>query len=337
MKKSVIVHIIVMVVSVGVASYLASTLVSEQMTIAKSRKDLSKTPLGGFNKFASDVQWMLFINYCGSINSVKNENVDEIYSRLNTILRNDPDFEKAYNIGGMMLSVRAPVKSAEILMRGAKNPNLSSNWKLPFLAGYVLSHNVKDADWRKFAKEENEKHKDVEGYKKLGSRLGEAEKMFRLAVQRGNPPENHVVSSLIRTRAKRLLGRTYNGVKISNDKHAYLCAWFDEWRKSNSNKEDFSSTSIGISDMTERILKAAQEAKASDPGNKNIMKTVDKVISKVLVNQHLCPKCLRAYGAGDKYCASCGSQVTIYGVCEKCGAIMKGKHCSKCGHVNAKK
>lgn len=333
MKKSQITHIIVMVIAIVVGWYLASSLVTEQQTIAKSRDELSKTPLGGFNKFASDVQWMLFINYCGSINSVKDENVDTIYSKLNQILHNDPDFEKAYNIGGMMLSVRAPVKSAEILMRGAKNPNLTSNWKLPFLAGYVLSHNVKDADWSKFAKGENDKNKDVEGYKKLGSRLSEAEKMFRLAVQRGNPPEHHVVSSLIRTRAKRLQGRK----NIVNDKHAYLCAWFDEWRKSNSSQDDFSANSIGISDMSERILKAAQEAKASAPGNKDILKTVDKVITKVLANQHLCTECLTAYGPGDKYCSSCGAQVTVYGVCEKCGAVMKGKHCSKCGHVNAKK
>lgn len=317
MKKSLVVHIIVIVVSVALGSMLASSLVARQMTIAKSRDELSKSPLGGFNKFASDVQWMLFINYCGSINSVKEENVDEIYNRLNTILRNDPDFEKAYNIGGMMLSVRAPMKSAEILMRGANNPNLKTNWKLPFLAGYVLSHNVKDKD-------------DPQ-------RLKKAEDMFRLAVQRGNPPEHHVVSSLLRTRAKRIAQKgSSNGVPIVNDKHAYLCAWFDEWRKTNSGKEEMAQTS-GIANINERILKAAQEAKASDPKNKNILKTVDKVIGKVLASQHLCPDCLSQYHAGDKFCSSCGYKVTIYGVCDKCGAVMRGQYCSECGNVNKAK
>ena len=89
MKKSLITHIIVMVVAIAVSTWLASTLVTRQMAIAKSRDALSKTPLGGFNKFASDVEWMLFINYCGSINSVKDENVDIIYNKLNTILRNE--------------------------------------------------------------------------------------------------------------------------------------------------------------------------------------------------------------------------------------------------------
>jgi hypothetical protein len=318
MKKSLVVHIIVIVISVALGSILASSLAGRQMSIAKSRDELSKSPLGGFNKFASDVQWMLFINYCGSINSVKEENVDEIYNRLNTILRNDPDFVKAYNIGGMMLSVRAPVKSAEILMRGANNPNLKNNWKLPFLAGYVLSHNVKDKDDPK--------------------RLKKAEEMFRLAVQRGNPPEHHVVSSLLRTRAKRIAKKgKSNGIPIVNAKHAYLCAWFDEWRKSNKGREGFSSASVGISDMNERILKAAQEAKASEPGNKDILKTVDKVIGKVLANQHLCLECLSQYNAGDKFCSSCGLKVAVYGICGKCGTVMKGKHCSACGHVNKTK
>ena len=337
MKKSLVSHVIVMIIAIAVGSYLASSLVEKQMAIAKSRGELSKNPLGGFNKFASDVQWMLFINYCGSINSVKKDNVDEIYSRLNTILRNDPDFEKAYNIGGMMLSVRAPVKSAEILMRGANNPNLSRNWKLPFLAGYVLSHNVKDKDWNEFRKEEKEKNKDNESYKKLPNRLQAAESMFRLAVQRGNPPEHHVVSSLLRTRAKRIAARKrHNGIPIVNDKHAYLCAWFDEWKKSSGEKDGMSNASSGIMNINERILKAAQEAKASAPGNKDILKTVEKIIGKVLANQHLCPECLVTYGAGDKFCSSCGLKVTLYGVCNKCGSVMKGQHCSECGNVNKK-
>jgi len=320
MKKSLVVHIIVIVISVALGSILASYLATEQMTIAKSREELSKSPLGGFNKFASDVQWMLFINYCGSINSVKEENVDIIYNKLNDILRNDPDFEKAYNIGGMMLSVRAPMKSAEILMRGANNPNLKHNWKLPFLAGYVLSHNVKDTDDPK--------------------RLKKAEEMFRLATQRANPPERHVVSSLLRTRAKRIAQKgESNGVPIVNDKHAYLCAWFDEWRKSNASQDNLSPSSSfsGIPDINERILKAAQEAKASDPGNKNILKTVDNVIGKVLASQHLCLECLSPYCAGDKFCSSCGFKVKVYGICDKCGNVMKGKYCSECGHMNAKK
>ena len=312
MKKSLIMHVIIIVVSVALGSMLASSLVTKQMTIAKSRDELSKSPLGGFNKIASDIQWMLFINYCGSINSVKEENVGEIYNRLNTILRNDPDFEKAYNIGGMMLSVRAPMKSAEILMRGANNPNLKNNWKLPFLAGYVLSHNVKDEDDPK--------------------RLKKAEEMFRLAVQRGNPPEHHVVSSLLRTRAKRIAKKGQsNGIPIVNDKHAYLCAWFDEWRKSNNEQPESSFQAGGIANMNERILKAAQEAKASDPGNKDILRTVEKVIGKVLANQHLCPECLSAYGAGEKFCSGCGYKVIVYGVCDKCNAVMNGKYCSECG------
>ncbi|MBN1864144.1 MAG: zinc ribbon domain-containing protein [Victivallales bacterium] len=316
MNKRLVVHVLVMVVSVGVSYWLGSGLLETQTGIAKSRSELSKAPMGGFNKFASDVQWMLFINYCGSINSVNEENVDEVYSRLDTILRNDPDFEKAYNIGAMMLAVQAPVRAAEILQRGANNPNLSSSWQIPFLAGYVLAHNVKESD-------------DPQHLKK-------AEEMFRLAVRRSSPPERHVVSSLLRTKAKRIEKRgDAFGVKIANDKHAYLCAWYDEWRSSRATDELGGGGGPGtqiIGDVDARVLAAAQDAKNSAPDNKDVLKTVDTVISKVLANQHLCPSCLSRYNPGEKFCSHCGSEVAIYGTCKKCGAVLKGRFCTDCGH-----
>ncbi len=65
MKKSLVVHITVMVIAVVLGSGLASYLMMQQSEISVNRDKLSKAPLGGFNKFASDVQWMLFINYAG--------------------------------------------------------------------------------------------------------------------------------------------------------------------------------------------------------------------------------------------------------------------------------
>ncbi len=331
MKKSLITHIVVMVIAVAISSWLASSLITKQMTIAKSRDQLSKTPMGGFNKFASDVQWMLFINYCGSIHSVKKDNAGEIYSRLNTILRNDPDFEKAYSFGGMMLSVKAPVKSVEILMRGADNPNFVNNWKLPFLAGFVLIHNVKDEDWNEFRAD-----------KKLPDRLQTAEDMFKLAIERGRPPEHHVVSALLRTKAKRImLRKEYNGVPIVNNQHAYLCALFEEWRKNRTEIEGYDITSSsggGIHDINNRILIVAQDAKASNPENEHILKMVETVVSKVLTSQHLCETCISPYKAGEKFCSDCGLQVAVYGVCDKCGSVIcNKKFCSSCGKKNKTK
>jgi hypothetical protein len=81
MKKSIISHIVVMLIAVLLGAYLASKLSVKRAEIVKNDKT-SKLPLGGFNKFASDVQWMLFINYCGGISGVKKENVPELYKRL---------------------------------------------------------------------------------------------------------------------------------------------------------------------------------------------------------------------------------------------------------------
>ncbi len=324
MKKSLVVHVLVIVVSVGVSFWLGSDLLERHGGIAKSRSELTKAPMGGFNKFASDVHWMLFINYCGSVNSVTDDNVDEMYNRLNTILRNDPDFEKAYKIGAMMLSVQAPVRAAELLVRGATNPNLSSSWELPYLAGYVLANYVRDED-----------DKD---------RLRKAEDMLHLAVQRGN--QRHVVSLLLRIKARRIeqRGKPHDGVDIANDEHAYLCALYDEWRSSSAGEPhpgilygNFGSSGQVVSDMEGRILEAARNAKDSAPDNKDVRKTVETVMGKVLANHHLCTSCLSRYNPGDKFCSHCGSDVAVYGACKKCNAILSGRFCSVCGEDSQSK
>ncbi len=47
-----------MLIAVLLGAYLASKLSVKRAEIVKADKT-SKLPLGGFNKFASDVQWML--------------------------------------------------------------------------------------------------------------------------------------------------------------------------------------------------------------------------------------------------------------------------------------
>lgn len=321
MKKSVVTHIVVMIVAVLLGAYLASTIMTQKAALSKNMEEISQAPLGGFNKFASDVQWMLFINYCGGLESINKDNVGEVYGRLKSILANDPNFEAAYGTGGLMLSVRDPEKAAEILVRGAENPNLSNNWELPFWAGHVLANQFKGGD----AKETKE-------------RLLKAEEMFRLALSR-NSSASHVASALLRTRAKILQNNgVWNGIPLTNDKHAYLCAVYDEWRNNGGTELDGGvvvtgggNDALGISDIKERLLKAAQEAKASSPEDKNILKTVDTVMKRVLEDEHLCQKCLSVYAPGDKFCTHCGTQVKVYGVCPKCGSVLKGEFCSNCG------
>ncbi|MFA7183982.1 MAG: zinc ribbon domain-containing protein [Victivallales bacterium] len=317
MKKSIITHIVVMIIAVALGWYLASSLTVQRAGIIKIEKQLSKAPLGGFNKFASDVQWMLFINYCGGLDAVKKENVDEIYKRLSGILNNDPNHEAAYEMGGMMFSVRDPKKAVEIFTRGADNPHLKDNWRLPFYAGFVLTQHMSDSDDAK--------------------RLQKAEKMFRMALAR-NSSLPHILSALIRTRAKQLVKRgNWKGIPIANDKHAYLCALYDEWRQGGgAGSEVFSGDSVGAStDLRPMLLIAAQKAKASAPKDKNVLSTINKVMDKVLKAEHLCSKCLTPYAPGARFCSACGNKVVVYGTCKACGNILKGKYCSRCGRNNA--
>jgi len=317
MKKSIITHIVVMIAAIALGWYLASMLTVKRSDILKVEDQLTNAPMGGFNKFASDVQWMFFINYCGGLESVKKENVEEIYSRLKTILSNDPNQETAYELGGMMFSVRDPKKAVEIFTRGTDNPNLKNNWRLPFYAGFVLTRHMTDKD--------------------DPMRLAKAEAMFRKALAR-NSSMPHIFSALIRTRAKRLMQRkNWKGIPVVNDKHAYLCALFNEWQKGGDVDEGqaFSGDSVGGVDLRPLILTAAQKAKAEAPNNKYVLQTIKKVMDKVLKEDHLCAKCLTVYAPGDKFCACCGAKVVVYGVCPKCKTVMKGKFCPKCGSTIA--
>lgn len=322
MNKSSITHIIVMIIAIAISSWLASSLQTKQRTIAKTREELAGTSMGGFNKFAADIQWMFFINYCGKLNSINTENSKEVYSRLNKILNNDPDFLKAYTMGGLMLSARAPVKSVDILMRGANNKNLKNNSRLPFLAGFVLMQHVKDKDWDEYRKE----------HKELPDRLQMAEDMFQLAIDRQSVPESHFISSLLRTRAKRLKnsGR-YKDIVIDGDQHAYIIALYNYWKNNNTSSQGMGYSSIPISNIETRLLKAIQYANSEQPDNKEIKKTIAMVSKDIFVGKHLCVTCLNPYCAGDKFCSKCGDNVVLFGICDKCGKVMKGNFCSGCG------
>ena len=320
MKKSVVAHIAIMVIAVAMGSLLASYLIDQQNLISVNRDQISKAPLGGFNKFASDVQWMLFVNYAGGIDCVEKPEAQEIYKRVNDILANDPDLEIAYNIGGMMISNSDPVKSADIFMRGANNPNLKNSWQIPFSAGFVLDRYVTDQD-------------DPD-------RLKKAEEMFRLAASRAGDNAPYITSALLKVRAKRIAQNgKWSGIPIVNDEHALLCAMFDEWRKGGGSADGNvqPSDSMNIPDLKDRLLRAAQNAKASDPTNKSILETLSKVMKVVSEDQHLCGNCLSPYAAGDKFCGQCGTAVVVFAVCPKCSSVMKGKFCSSCGNTDKSK
>ena len=107
--------IIAFVLSVLVSGFIAGDLRERQEKIAQTRDKVSNFPLAGFHKFAADIEWMRFIQYCGSIDNVNSENAPEIERRIQRIISLDPDFGRIYYEGALILSVKAPDMALEIL------------------------------------------------------------------------------------------------------------------------------------------------------------------------------------------------------------------------------
>lgn len=304
MKKSLITHLIVMVVAAFVAYQLAITLHKSQVeTVKSTNKMVSSIPIGGFHKFASDIEWMRFINYLGGLKTIGDDNKEEVVRRLEKILQYDPNFSKAYHMGALSISNASPEKAVEILDKACNNDLIKDNWRLPFLAGFIQMHYYAKPNY--------------EG----------AQKFFYMAIERsGGKPEDYVVNSYLRAKGKA------NPKGITNNKLAVLDTLFLEWRRANGESLE---TSV-IPNLTERLVAAAREAKASAPDDKEVQALVGEVFTKVLADKHMCPKCLAAYAAGDKFCGACGFKVQVYGTCSQCQSVLKGRYCSTCGKDNGK-
>lgn len=317
MKKSLLTHIALMVVAIVLGYYLAVNLTAQQEKITPEKKDLSKAPIAGFQKFAADIQWMRFINYLGSLKTVDESNLPEVSKRLEEIISYDPNFESAYKDGVLSMSVADPAKTVEILKRACQNDFLKSNWQIPFYAGFVISHHAKQPDHN------------------------EAAKFYMMAIQRsGDKPEAYLINSYLRAKAAAMGSG-------KDEKLTMLQVLYDEWKTQSHARRDIgdsgspivggeAASGSGIPDLTDRLLKAAQEIKSSEKPTPEMLSLVEEIRGKVLAGQHLCIKCLTPYAAGDKFCSKCGADVKVYGTCPKCGSVLKGDFCSDCG-AKAKK
>ncbi len=323
MKKRIVVHLIVIVVSAAIGAYLANILHAN----AKGSKFNSvstsfSSGLAGFNKFASDIQWMLFVNYSGSIKSVDSENAPIVFKKLKSIVDNDPGFEKAYEMGSLMLSVEAPEKALEILDKGIACEKLQTNWKIPFYAGYIALHHLQD------------KNKDAN--------LDRAENYFKKAVERSQGSEKHVVSQLLHAKARKLNGKKFfdkesnKSIPITSEKQARLLALYKEWKAMDglrrSSSSDSAVSSMGVLDLDDMLLSAMQSAMRSEQKDQDICDSVAIIRRDVFAGRHLCEACMSQYSEGDKFCSSCGVEVKLYGICPKCSSVLKGRFCSKCGN-----
>lgn len=144
MRSSDILLGTVCIFAAALAWALAGRLHHVQGQIAPSRDMVSKVPLGGFQKFAADIEWMLFLQYLGT-HKLNEENSPEIYRRARRIVSLDPDFRRVYYEGSLILASENPDLALKLIDEGIKHPRISRWWKLPMLAGITLMRDQRRA------------------------------------------------------------------------------------------------------------------------------------------------------------------------------------------------
>ena len=105
MKKGTIIHVVVMVVAVIAGTMLAIKLNNDQRALIPEKAELAAIPVGGFHKFAADVEWMLFVNYMGSLSTVDESNVEDVIGRLERLIALDPNLDKLYKDGVSSIAI----------------------------------------------------------------------------------------------------------------------------------------------------------------------------------------------------------------------------------------
>jgi hypothetical protein len=165
--------------------------------------------------------------------------------------------------------------------------------------------------------------------------MAKAERFYREAVFRASPPEPHVLSSLSRVQAQKLLKiGSDQGVTLVNQKQAVLHTLLADWKTRQSESMMGGVGGYYREDLAPKILQAIQEARSEAPEDENVRKSIELAKNTALKGSHLCEQCYATYGSGDKCCSACGSKVQAYGACSACSAVLKGRFCSQCGKDN---
>lgn len=321
MFKKVIPHAIILLLMVGAGTWLALDLRARQESFCLNRSELSRAPLAGFHKLLADFKWIQFIQYCGSVQKLDDRALAEMDGMLRDLFSLDPDFGKGYEVGGLMLSAQAPDKALAFLERAAENPLLmKSNWKIPYLAGFIHLRQIKGTGAA-----------DAEHARK-------AKAYFQQAL-RVNGVQANVQSCLIQAEVALDKGRPR--------KLAELEAWFrclERITPTSASAGEFGmSTDMASGDAVSgladrgrilaRVASLMRQCRAELPGDAAAQQAVERIAGKLQNELHLCKTCYSTYAAGDRFCGGCGKSVEPYGICPACGQPAGGTaYCAHCGN-----
>jgi len=318
MKKDTFFRLLIMVVSLALASWLALFLTPMQNEITQDRKSLTKAPVAGLHKFLADVAWMRFVNYAGGLSTIDTTNVDKVSALLKSIIAYDPNFLESYQSGILSISNADPKLAVKILEEACSNRHLRHNPQIPFYAGFILSRTIVDQN-------DPDKVLSAPDY-------AAATRFFRMAIQRSPHPESYLISNYLRCKAK---------MRGGNEYHARLEVLYEEWKMARAVRRDFHDPDFcRIPDLEPRLMRAARDAKypVDDDGrpakpSPETLKLVAKVQQEVFARNHLCETCITPTRRGEKFCTVCGQPVKVWGTCSRCNHVLpeSANFCPECG------
>ena len=318
MKKDTFFRLLIMVVSLALASWLALFLSPMQNEITREKRSLSRAPVAGLHKFLADVAWMRFVNYAGGLSTIDTTNVDKVSALLKSIIAYDPNFLESYQSGILSISNADPKLAVKILEEACANRHLRHNPQIPFYAGFILSRTIVDQN-------DPDKVLSEPDY-------AAAARFFRMAIQRSHHPESYLVSNYIRAKAK---------MRGGNESHAMLAVLYDEWKMSRGRRGEFRERDFcRIPDLEPRLMHAARDAKypVDDEGRPvkpapETLKLVAEVQREVFARRHLCETCISPTRPGEKFCTVCGHPVKVWGTCSRCHLVLPENvnFCPECG------
>lgn len=307
MRKQTVVLMGVFLVSVLGAGIIAEATYEHQQKIAATRAEVKGLPIAGFQKFAADIHWMMFIQYGGS-HDVNEDTAEEFYNQIMTIIRLDPDFERAYYLGVLMLGPVDLDLALEIANKGLENPRVRDNWRLPMLAGQFLMN--------------REKMKYYNGEPMDRDKLLLAKYYFRHAM---NTPDASGIAQRSYVRALAAVQEGDDPLEVKE-----ITAWYAFWQESRE-RDYYSMAGNPESDISQILLNQMRIAIRRYPDNPRVHELVDEIVTEAFPRTRLDPVSLMPYDPGDRYSPHSGAKVEVYGVCLACGAVLKGKYCHLCG------
>ena len=336
MKKFPIIPVIVAVVALAISIVAGRKVESGRATVISNKDRLARVyvPCMGMDKFLADLKWVKLIQDMGKVKGRMNENAAKYFARvLDSITDLDPDFHKAYQMGGMLISNELPQQAIDLLDKGRKY-GLKEAWSLPYYSGFFAERFLprkgekSKTECLKMAEKYYEEAAQISGrpfyvdhaWMRLATRGAGEDPVAQLAAQR-----DFVMKLKPSYEGMEGMGEEMymeGGMEMENSPYMLL-----------SKRLIQRSSSLARKYVEDLDLAKDASYKQRLAGQLDKIRAVFEAFKPA---GHTCDNCLNQYGPGQFFCAQCGEKVEAYGYCPGCWSqgkmvITSGNHCHICG------